>query len=218
MRPLGLKEHDVNPAHPGKRLQDVVGMGGQVTEPALPPPASPPQVGEGRAADADLVTIRPLQTFDAFYSSQFTGLVALARALVGPRSLAEDLAQEAMMVAYRRWDDVSLYEHPEAWVRRVCSNLATSAFRRRQAEVRALVRIGSRRSEVVEATTSSEEFWALVRQLPRRQAEVVALHYVLDLSVAEVAATLEVSTGTVKTHLSRARESLARRLDREGAP
>ena len=46
--------------------------------------------------------------------------------------------------------------------------------------------------------------------LPPRQAQVVALHYLFDLSVDDVAATLEVSPGTVKVHLSRARASLAR--------
>jgi len=175
-------------------------MGGQATGPA----------------DVE-VTIQPVETFDAFYRRQFAGLVALARALVGPNAVAEDLAQEAMMVAYRRWDEVSTYAQPEAWVRRVCSNLATSAFRRRQAELRALVRLGSRRSEPIEIAATSEAFWAQVRRLPKRQAEVVALRYVLDLEITEVAATLGIADGTVKAHLSRARETSAARLERESS-
>lgn len=186
-------------------------MGEQLTEPRWPATGD---MGDA-STDPGLVVIRPAQTFDAFYRAQFTGLVALARALVGPRTLAEDLAQEAMMAAYRRWDEVTEYDHPEAWVRRVCSNLATSAFRRHQAELRALVRVGSRPADVVPAGESTNEFWAMVRRLPKRQAEVVALHYVLDLSVEDVATTLEVSPGTVKTHLSRARQTLAARLDEE---
>ena len=192
-------------------------MGGQVTEPV---DSVRPRAAEAATDDPhdgiDLgVTIQPIETFDAFYGRQFAGLVALARALAGPSGVAEDLAQEAMMVAYRRWDEVSLYAQPEAWVRRVCSNLATSAFRRRQAELRALVRLGSRRNDPIEISTSSEAFWAQVRRLPRRQAEVVALRYVFDLEVTEIGATLGIAEGTVKAHLSRARETLATRLDRE---
>lgn len=185
-------------------------MGGPVTEPIDPARA----VGVQDADEAE-VTIRPVETFDAFYGRQFPALVALARALVGPSAVAEDLAQEAMMVAYRRWGEVSLFDSPEAWVRRVCTNLATSAFRRRQAELRALARLGARRTDVVEIPSSSEAFWTQVRRLPKRQAQVVALHYVLDLGVHEVATTLGVAEGTVKAHLSRARETLAALLDRE---
>lgn len=164
------------------------------------------------APDEVSVSIQPVETFDAFYRRQYPGLVALARALNGRGGTAEDLAQEAMMVAYRRWDEVSMTDYPAAWVRRVCANLATSAFRRRQAEVRALLRLGGRREDSVELGESSEVFWAHVRRLPRRQAQVVALHYALDLSVDEVAATLGVTSGTVKVHLSRARDVLATQL------
>ena len=56
------------------------------------------------------------------------------------------------------------------------------------------------------------DFWVLVRELPRRQAQVVALTYVYGLTVSEVATTLGVGAGTVKTHLFRARATLSRQL------
>ena len=52
-----------------------------------------------------------------------------------------------------------------------------------------------------------------VRALPARQQEAVALHYLLDLTVADTAATMGIDEGTVKTHLSRARDALAHALD-----
>ena len=61
-----------------------------------------------------------------------------------------------------------------------------------------------------------ELFWSEVRRLPRRQAQVVALFYGYDMSVADVAATLEIATGTAKTHLHRGRQTLATRLELEG--
>jgi RNA polymerase sigma-70 factor (ECF subfamily) len=149
--------------------------------------------------------------FDEFYRTELPGLVALARGLCAP-AIAEDVAQEALLVAYRRWSEVRELERPEAWVRRTCANMAVSQFRRRLAEFRALGRHGLPPEAL--SNPDHEAFWALVRGLPRRQSQVVALHYLYDLSVTDIASTLEVSEGSVKVHLSRARESLARQLDR----
>jgi RNA polymerase sigma-70 factor (ECF subfamily) len=99
-----------------------------------------------------------------------------------------------------------------AYVRRTCSNLAVSWIRRRIAETRALLRSEARPGSDAVLDTDSETFWYEVRRLPRRQAQVVALFYGYDLSVADVAATLQMSEGTAKTHLSRGRQSLAGRL------
>lgn len=148
-------------------------------------------------------------SFEDFYRREIAGLLALAHALCG--SAGDDAAQEAMVAAYRRWDEVALLDSPAGWVRRVCANKATSLLRRRSAEGRALLRLAGRREDVV-PEPATDEFWAEVRRLPRRQAQVVALFYVCDLGVAETATTLGVSEGSVKTHLSRARHALAERL------
>jgi DNA-directed RNA polymerase specialized sigma24 family protein len=57
-----------------------------------------------------------------------------------------------------------------------------------------------------------EAFWSAVRALPKRQAQTAALRYLYDLSVAEVAETLDISEGSVKQHLSRARGVLVKQL------
>ncbi len=160
--------------------------------------------------------IEPLaaRSFEAFYHRNIVQLVVLARALGGSNSTADDLAQETMLAAYRRWDFVSELERPEMWIRRVCSNLAVSQIRRRAAEVRALRRLGSRRQTDADMTMTDEHqaFWAEVRRLPRRQAQAVALHYIYDLSVADVAEILGCSEGSVKVHLFRGRSTIAGRL------
>jgi RNA polymerase sigma-70 factor (ECF subfamily) len=137
-------------------------------------------------------------------------LVALARALAGP-TVADDLAQEAMLKAYRHWAKLVTYDRPEAWVRRVCANLATSLLRRRAAEARAMVRLSARRQQVA-LSPSHDAFWDHVRHLPRRQAQVVALRYLYDMQVIEIAHTLGCSEGSVKVHLSRARKTLGAKL------
>jgi len=164
----------------------------------------------GWAAPVDAVG--STETFESFYARELPRLVALARALSGSWGSADDLAQEAMLVAYRRWDEVSHLDLPAAWVRKVCVNQATSHVRRRMAEARALVRLSSRRQLVASDELEGDSFWVEVRRLPRRQAQTIALHYVYDLGVADIATTLGCSDSSVKSHLVRGRAALARRL------
>lgn len=152
------------------------------------------------------------RSFDAFYVRELRGLVALVLALTGDRAVAEDVAQDAMVVVYRDWDRVHRLDDPAAWARRVAANRATSSLRRRGAELRALTRLGGRRQPPAALPAEDDAFWAAVRSLPRRQAQAVALTYVHDLSTEQVATVLGCSTGTVKQHLHRARAALARRL------
>jgi RNA polymerase sigma-70 factor (ECF subfamily) len=162
--------------------------------------------------------IRPVEgwTFEDLFRKEYPSVVALALALSGSRWVAEELAQEAFIAAHRNWSKVAGYDQPGAWVRRVVTNLATSTIRRRIVEAKALVRLGNReRDRPAEAASGDVEFWDAVRSLPRRQAQVVALHYLEDLSVAEVAGVLEVAPGTVKKHLHDGRKALARRLHTE---
>lgn len=163
-----------------------------------------------RPATARSVDVPAPEPFECFYRRELPRLAALAQALCGSGS-ADDVAQEAMLAAYRRWREVSGYVSPEAWVRRVCVNKATSVLRRRGAEARAVLRLSSRPS-ADEPVPQHEAFWAEVRRLPRRQAQAAGLRYVYDMSLEDIAAVLGCSTGAVKVHLSRARKVLGERL------
>ncbi len=150
--------------------------------------------------------------FEAFYLEEYPRLLALARGLVGTVH-AEDVAQDAMLVACRRWREVSQKERPDIWVRRVCSNMAVSAFRRRMRDARTVARLSAGRSDAVAVMPeSSERFWSAVRALPARQAQAAALRFVYDMPIAEIAGTMQCSPGAVKQHLSRARQALGRAL------
>src|SRR3954470_23691810 len=126
--------------------------------------------------------VGPVETFELFYRREMPALVAFAAALSGS-SCAEDIAQEAMLAAYRRWDVVSGFDAPAAWVRRVCANRSVSTLRRGAVEARSVLRVGSRQSGGQPTADEHERFWAEVRRLPRRQAQVIALFYVYDLAV-----------------------------------
>ena len=156
---------------------------------------------------------RPPETFEDFYRREYMPVVGLAYALSGSRSGAEDLAQEAFFAAHRNWEKIAGYEQPGAWVRRVVANLSVSAFRRRAAEAKAMARAAfGQRTELPDLGSADPEFWRVVRGLPRRQAQVVALFYLDDRPIAEVADILEMSPGTVKRHLHNGRQTLAHRL------
>jgi RNA polymerase sigma factor (sigma-70 family) len=159
------------------------------------------------------VTARP-QRFEDVYLREFASVFALAYAMSGSRWAAEDIAQDAFVVAHRQWGRVGRYDDPGAWVRRVAANLAVSGVRRRLAEARALVRLAARQQQQPYADLPSEDgdFWRAVRRLPRRQAQVVALLALGELTTAEVASTLGCSQRTVQVHLQKARVALAERL------
>jgi RNA polymerase sigma-70 factor (ECF subfamily) len=150
-------------------------------------------------------------SFDDFYSVEFEPVAALAYVLSGSAVAAEDLAQEAFLAAYHRWGEIGRYDSPGGWVRRVVANRSVSAYRRRAAEARAVARMDHRDS-LPDLSPESADVWRAVRALPKRQAQVVALYYLEDRSLDDVADVLAVSVETARTHLRRARKGLARRL------
>ena len=151
--------------------------------------------------------------FDDFYQRGYRRCVALGYVLAGSAVEADDLVQDAFSIAYRRSPEISAYDDPLAWVRKVMVNNAMSRGRRLRREVRALARLGNRPQIIApEIDEPDRELWHLVSKLPKQQAAAIALHYVDDLSVEAIAEVLGCSTGTVKTHLSRGRHALASHL------
>ena len=160
-------------------------------------------------------------TFESFFANEYGRVVGLAFVLCGRRAVAEELAQDAFVQAYRRWSVVSGYDDPGAWVRRVAVNLATSTLRRRTREARALARLAARRAAPAELVVANEAFWDAVRHLPRRQSQCVALRYVEDRSIAEIAAVLDIAEATVPGLSARGPSrsgGVTRRAPRGGGP
>jgi RNA polymerase sigma-70 factor, ECF subfamily len=177
----------------------------QLEGPALPPP-------EPTVTAAVAPSVSP-QGFDAFYRAESGGVLAVVAALTGNRAVAEELTQEAFATAHRKWSKISRYDQPGVWVRRVAINRAISSIRTRQAESRALDRMRNLPAQAPTATLHvDDELWRAIRSLPAKQAQAVVLTYVEDLPPARVAEILGCREGTVKSHLNRARRTLAQRL------
>jgi RNA polymerase sigma-70 factor (ECF subfamily) len=161
----------------------------------------------------DLPVVRAAEDFEAFYRREYRPVLGLAIVLSGNRSTADELTQEAFLVTLRDWDRVGRMENPGAWVRRVVANGSLSWFRRGAAQARAMLRLGTSNTDHRELDVEAElDLWREVRQLPRRQAQTVALMYLNGLSRRDVAQVLGCSEETVKTHLDRAKKTLSARL------
>jgi RNA polymerase sigma-70 factor (ECF subfamily) len=171
-------------------------------------------VEDAGALEPDALSV-DVESFSAFYEAEYRKMVRLAVALVGRQDVAEELVQDAFVTLHGRWNRISQYESPEGWLRRVVLNRSLSALRRRAVEVRLLARLSRTRDAHAESPEIDDEIWREVARLPKRQAQVVALTFVDDLDVHEIAAVLECEENTVRTHLRRARMTLATRLSLE---
>ncbi|MGC5290106.1 SigE family RNA polymerase sigma factor [Micromonospora sp. DT231] len=164
-------------------------------------PPDPP--GNSAPEAAELV-------FDDFYHAHFRGLVVQLTAYTGDLGQAQDLVQEAFCRAYARWDRIAGYEDPVAWVRRVAWNLGHNRWRRLRTAQRWLLR--QRETHVPEPSPDRVALHAALSTLPPNQRRAVVLHYLADLTVAEIAAQERVAEGTVKSWLHRGRAALATQL------
>ena len=151
---------------------------------------------------------------EQLYDAHYVRLVRLAVLLLGDAGRAEEVVQDSFVAVYRRWDQLAAADLP-AYLRQTVVNRSRSVLRHLAVVSKHaphapvdepgadhdLLRHSQRRA-VVDA----------MLQLPRRQREVLALRYYLDLSEREIAETLGISPGAVKSHASRGAEALRRSL------
>ena len=152
---------------------------------------------------------------DELYDASYRRLVVQLFAICGDLADAEDAVQEAFVSAIRRQREFSKVLNPEAWIRVAALNVLrggwrhSAVVRRYQPKVpgpQAPMDIGPEHVAVVTA----------LAQVDQELREVVVLHYLADLGTADIAASLSIPEGTVKSRLSRARARLADLLgDRE---
>jgi RNA polymerase sigma factor (sigma-70 family) len=147
--------------------------------------------------------------FSAFFREQYRSLVRTIFLIVHDWEGAQDLAQEAFIECFSRWNHVSRFERPEAWVRRVAIRRAVRLVRRER--LRPLLE-GQLRSFSLSGPIDIDVVRA-IRELPAAQRAAVVLFYLEDRSVREVADILNCSPVTAKVHLHRARKRLAELLE-----
>jgi RNA polymerase sigma-70 factor (ECF subfamily) len=147
------------------------------------------------------------------YHACYRRLVTQVYAFTTDLTEAQDVVQEAFARALARPRGLADLDNPEAWLRTVAVNVVRRRWRRRKLLDAVLLR-DRPVARFVEPPPGPEraDLRDALATLPATYREVVVLHYFADLPVEEVAALLEVPTGTVKSRLSRARTALADRL------
>ncbi len=149
--------------------------------------------------------------FSEFYTASYRRVLAHAYSCCSDVAEAQDITQEAYARLWPRWQTVSRYDEPVAWVMHVAHNLSTSRWRRATVATRAMLRLRGEaaRAAVPEPSGDSVALVSALHRLPEAQRRALALHYLGDQSVAAIAVSEGVAEGTIKARLSRGRVALA---------
>lgn len=149
------------------------------------------------------------------YSAHWTSMLRLATLLTGDRATGEDVVQDAFVALHRRWRKLGEPAAAVAYLRTSVVNGARSVARHRVVEFK-------HRAPAPPAPAGPEEHalraaqdahvLAMLRTLPQRQQEVLILRYYADLSEEQIAITLGISRGSVKSYAHRAMTALRERL------
>jgi RNA polymerase sigma-70 factor (sigma-E family) len=152
-----------------------------------------------RASDA---AVR--RDFEAFVREHWSALMAIGVAVTGGRSEAEDVVQTALTNAYPRWRRIRR-DQALAYVRRSILNAHISRWRRHRGDEIVLSEVPDRGTDraATDGVDARESLLPALRRLPSGQRAVLVLRYLCDLPDEEIAATLHISAGTVRSQASR---------------
>jgi RNA polymerase sigma-70 factor (ECF subfamily) len=187
------------------------------------PSTNPDRSVSGEQAPLRALTpfVAPSSDFDRFFSEHEQHLYAYIRRLVLSDEVALDIAQEAFVRAWQRFDTLRTYERPAAWVYRVATNLAISHLRRHfplplsqathaprsdRSDASADDELLVDPTDFTGATVERDLINFVLRRLPERQRAALLLRAVHGFSCEEIAATLDLSPVAARQTLSRGRE------------
>lgn len=158
------------------------------------------------------------ERFERFFRAQYPVVVRIAGSVVRDQHLAEDVAQDVMIAARRRFADPEDSDHAAAWVRTAAAHLALNAVRGRRRREQRHRRVGDDRSaagpeEILVGRETGAEVRRALGRLPLRSAMVLVLRH-SGLSYAEVAESMGVGVGAVGTMLRRAEAALRKEVER----
>jgi RNA polymerase sigma factor (sigma-70 family) len=162
-------------------------------------------------------------SFDEVFAAEFEPLRAYVARRLGV-SAADDLTAETFAIAFRRWEDLDPTRPVKPWLYGIASNLIRHRWRKERRMLRAYARTGidpvlaegAASLDRVDARAKGATLAAALADLRREEREVLLLHAWAELSDAEIADSLSLPLGTVKSRLSRARELLRNRLGVSG--
>ena len=152
----------------------------------------------------------------AIFRAEFSRLVRSLTAAAGSAETAADAVQEAFVQAHVHWWRVRHYDDPTGWIRRVAVNRVLNQRRGHRRRADALARLAALRPSAQDLPAPSPAVLDALAALPLRQRTAVALRYLGQLPVSDVARAMSISEGAVKAHLHRARGRLLETLEVSG--
>jgi RNA polymerase sigma-70 factor, ECF subfamily len=181
-------------------------------------------VAQDRAAhgEADLVARArrgDQRAFEALVGRYSRSVLNVAYRIVSDRDAAQDVAQEALVGAFRRLDRFRGDASFGTWLYRITVNQARMHVRsesRRRTHVERLGQVETTHTTLGDPPDEGGPLTELMRELPEKQRVALALFYLDELSLQEIAQAAGAPVGTVKAWLSRGRDNLRRLADERG--
>jgi len=193
---------------------------------ATPPKADAPQPNPEPATTEGGPTVlgHDRAGFEALYQRHSREVWAIAYARRMNADTALDIAQEAFLRLWKKWEEGEDIVNPRAWLLRVARNLAEdyakSAFRRNGTHPPATMNgVQSRDVAPLDLLEREEMFGQLrgtMQELPQADREILTLRYALEYTTEDIAELLGINATAVHMRLSRARQRLAERLKSRG--
>lgn len=166
----------------------------------------------GSDATAAIVVVDDVESL---FRAHYGRLVRALTLVAGSQDAAADAVQEAFVKAHLHWRRIRHYDDPVGWIRRVAINKLRDEHRRDDRKQKAVRRLSGMRdsqasNDVIDhlRLQGDDDTLHLLAGLPRQQRLSLALFYIDQLSIAEVASTLGISEGAVKFHLHQGRARL----------
>ena len=151
----------------------------------------------------------------ALYERTHADMVRFAAFLTGDPGRADDLAQEAFVRVYDAWDRIDDRDRLDAYLKSTLVNLVRASHRREQVARRRgqpHLTVVASAEDTAMGRVGREEVLAAVAALPLRQRACVVMRHWMRMTESEIATTLDLSVGSVRTHIKRGTASLERRL------
>lgn len=153
--------------------------------------------------EADLVGDAP--RFEDFYASTFRRVFTALCLVTGDRYEAEEIAQEAFLRVFERWDRVGALDDPTGYVFRVSMNVFRNRLRRSSLALRRAISLAPSATDDLAAIESRDEVVRLLRDLDPQQRAAVLLTAILDYSAEEAGGMLGMRASSVRSLTTRAR-------------
>jgi RNA polymerase sigma-70 factor (sigma-E family) len=162
----------------------------------------------------------PTDDLAGLFRAHYLELVRLAAFVIGDVAAGEDVVQDVFVRLHQRWDSLADQWDPLPYLHTAVVNGCRSAFKRRASQLRRQAAATAEpppppltAEESVLLTEDRRRLLTALAELPRRRREVLVLRYYAGLSEAEIASTLGISPGTVKSTAARGLDALAHILE-----